>query len=168
MVPDDAPGDAVALRVMTPEDLDAVLTIERESYAVPWTAQTFRSLVDRSDAESVSAVAGSELVGFAVAWSVVDQAELGNVAVAKDWRRRGIGEALVRDIVLRLFRRGVREIFLEVRVSNRSARRLYERLGFVEIGRRHDYYVRPVEDAIVMRKRLRSRERDPKRPLIPG
>lgn len=165
---EEADETTVELRAMSREDLAAVLSVERDSYAVPWTLQTFSNLVDRPDTDSISAVAGDEVVGFAVAWSVVDQAELGNVAVARSWRRRGIGEALVRDIVGRLSRRGVTDVFLEVRVGNRSARRLYDRLGFTEIGRRRDYYVRPVEDAIVMRKRLRSRKRDAKGPLVPG
>lgn len=164
------PDSLVALRAMAPSDLAEIVMIERDSYSVPWTEQTFRGLVDRPDADAVSAVHEAAVVGFAIAWSVGDQAELGNVAVARDWRRLGIGERLVRDIVARLSRRGVREVFLEVRVGNEAARRLYERLGFVEIGRRKSYYVRPVEDAIVMRKRIRSRRADggPWTPLIPG
>jgi ribosomal-protein-alanine N-acetyltransferase len=160
----------VELRVMVAEDLDEVVAIERASYAVPWTGQTFRGLIDRSDTDAITATRGGRVVGFAIAWSVADQGELGNVAVAPDARSAGIGEGLVRDVVARLGRRGVREIFLEVRVSNGSARRLYERLGFVEIGRRKNYYVRPVEDAIVMRKRLRPRRTEGPgwTPLIPG
>jgi ribosomal-protein-alanine N-acetyltransferase len=160
----------VELRLMIAADLEAVTAIEQASYSVPWTEQTFRGLVDRPDTDVLSALSGDEVVGFAVAWSVGDQAELGNVAVAKEWRGRGVGERLVREVVTRLGRRGVHEIFLEVRVSNRTARRLYERLGFVEIGRRRNYYARPSEDAIVMRKRLRVRrpDDDPWNPIIPG
>jgi ribosomal-protein-alanine N-acetyltransferase len=163
------PDPAFALRAMTAADIAEVVAVERDSYAVPWTDRTFRGLVDRPDADAISAVAGGAVVGFAIAWTLGDQAELGNVAVARDWRRQGVGESLVRDIVGRLARRGVREVFLEVRVGNESARRLYERLGFVEIGRRKAYYVRPVEDAIVMRKRIRPRrESGPWAPLVPG
>jgi ribosomal-protein-alanine N-acetyltransferase len=124
----------VELRLMIAADLEAVTAIEQASYSVPWTEQTFRGLVDRPDTDVLSALSGDEVVGFAVAWSVGDQAELGNVAVAKEWRGRGVGERLVREVVTRLGRRGVHEIFLEVRVSNRTARRLYERLGFVAVG----------------------------------
>jgi len=160
----------VELRAMIAADIEAVTQIEQASYSVPWTEQTFRGLVDRLDTDALSALCEEVVVGFAVAWSVGDQAELGNVAVAKDWRSRGVGERIVREVVTRLARRGVKEIFLEVRVSNRAARRLYERLGFVEIGRRRNYYVRPSEDAIVMRKRLRNRRSDPDpwSPIIPG
>jgi ribosomal-protein-alanine N-acetyltransferase len=156
-IPADPP---VELRAMIPADLAEVVRIERESYSVPWTEQTFRGLVDRPDTDALSAVSEEAVVGFAIAWSVGDQAELGNVAVTRGWRFRGVGERLVREAVTRLARRGVREVFLEVRVSNRAARRLYERLGFLEIGRRRNYYVRPSEDAIVMRKRLRVRRAD--------
>jgi len=165
------PGEPpVELRAMVPADVPAVTRIERDSYSVPWTERTFRDLVERVDTDALTALSEGTVIGFAIAWSVGDQAELGNVAVTKASRSRGIGERLVREVVTRLSRRGVREIFLEVRVSNRTARRLYERLGFVEIGRRRNYYVRPSEDAIVMRKRLRTRRSgdDPWPPLAPG
>ncbi|MGD8277741.1 MAG: ribosomal protein S18-alanine N-acetyltransferase [Gemmatimonadota bacterium] len=166
-VPKDPP---VEVRAMIAADLEAVTRIERDSYSAPWTEQTFRSLVDRPDTDALTALSDGVVVGFAVTWSVGDQAELGNVAIAKDWRNLGIGERLVREVVVRLGRRGVHEVFLEVRVSNRTARRLYERLGFVEIGRRRNYYARPAEDAIVMRKRLRVRrpDGDPWNPILPG
>jgi ribosomal-protein-alanine N-acetyltransferase len=169
-VPGVPPEPPIELRAMIAADLDAVSAIEVASYSVPWTPQTFRGLVDRPDTDALTALSDDTVVGFAIAWAVGDQAELGNVAVAKAWRSRGVGERLVREVVTRLARRGVREIFLEVRVSNRTARRLYERLGFVEIGRRRNYYVRPSEDAIVMRKRLRIRrpDDDPWTPIIPG
>jgi ribosomal-protein-alanine N-acetyltransferase len=81
----------------------------------------------------------------------VDQAELGNVAVADEWRGRGIGARLLREVLDRAGRRGMREIFLEVRPSNHVAQRLYERHGFREVGRRRNYYLEPPEDALVMR-----------------
>jgi ribosomal-protein-alanine N-acetyltransferase len=118
---------------------------------MPWSEATFRGLLRRRDAEMITAEAGGAVVGYAAFWCVVDQGELGNVAVSADWRGYGIGARLVEDVLRRAARRGVREVFLEVRPSNAVARALYERLGFRPVGRRRNYYQAPVEDAIVLR-----------------
>jgi len=143
--------DNIRVRIMRPEDLATVAQIEQDSYSVPWSESTFRNLILRTDTDLICAEIDSELVGYAVCWYVVDQGELGNVAVDLPWRGRGIGGRLVLAILDRARRRGAREVFLEVRRSNTTAQRLYRRLGFREIGVRKQYYVRPVEDALVMR-----------------
>lgn len=142
----------VALRGMVASDIRAVVAIEKASYSVPWSETTFRGLLRRRDAELVVAASGETVIGFAVLWCVLDQAELGNVAVSRQWRGRGVGELLVVEMVRRAARRSVTEIFLEVRPSNTVARRLYERLGFSMVGRRRNYYQEPVEDALVLRR----------------
>jgi ribosomal-protein-alanine N-acetyltransferase len=139
---------------MAAEDLRAVMTIERESYTMPWTEATFHGLLRRRDADCIVAVEGGRPVGYAVSWSVLDQCELGNVAVARAWRGKGIGRTLV-EATLRLARgRCVREVFLEVRPSNPVAHNLYATLGFEVVGRRRAYYQNPIEDALVMRLEL--------------
>jgi [ribosomal protein S18]-alanine N-acetyltransferase len=146
----------VSLRAMTAADLPAVLAIEYESYSVPWSESTFRGLLRRRDAEMILAEADGRVIGYAIFWTVLDQSELGNVAVTPAWRRRGIGEVLVAEVIRRAEGQGVREVFLEVRPSNENARRLYERFGFSQVGRRRNYYQAPVEDALVLRRPLRS------------
>ena len=133
-------------------DLDAVLAIERTSFAVPWTASTFRSLLARRSAGLWVAERGGRVAGYAVVWAVLDQAELGNVAVGVGDRRQGIGSRLVETVLAWLRERGVREVFLEVRASNEGAQRLYAAHGFREAGRRKGYYTRPREDALVLRR----------------
>jgi [ribosomal protein S18]-alanine N-acetyltransferase len=140
------------IRDMTAADIAVVVAIERESYSVPWSEVTFRGLLRRQDADTVVATLRDAVIGYAVLWSVLDQAELGNVAVSAAARCGGIGERLVREMLARASARGVREVFLEVRPSNHVARRLYERLGFVQVGRRRNYYQQPVEDALVLRR----------------
>jgi [ribosomal protein S18]-alanine N-acetyltransferase len=156
----------IGIRAMATGDLDAVLAIERQAFTMPWNRETFLGLLRQKDATLLVAEApgpdnpGSAqghdfpaaVVGYAVVWRVMDQAELGDIAVADGWRRRGIGRCLLEAVLRLAAEQGVRELFLEVRPSNTEARRLYERYGFVEVGRRKDYYVRPQEDALVLRR----------------
>jgi [ribosomal protein S18]-alanine N-acetyltransferase len=144
--------DEVRIRRMTLLDLDGVMAIERASFTMPWTTETFRGLLRRADAVMWVAEADQGVVGYAVVWIVLDQAELGDIAVAGGWRRRGIGRRLLEAALDAARGRGVREMFLEVRPSNLEARRLYERYGFAQVGRRKDYYDRPREDALVLRR----------------
>ena len=145
-------GDsALHLRPLVDGDLERVLEIENGAFSTPWKESTFRGLLHRTDTDLVAAESGGGLVGYAVAWTVLDQSELGNVAVAPGARGRGIGRALVDAIVARVRRRGARECFLEVRESNLVAQGLYRDMGFEVVGRRRAYYNLPVEDALVMR-----------------
>jgi ribosomal-protein-alanine N-acetyltransferase len=148
-------SDPIVLRDMTAADLPAVVAIEDESYTVPWSESTFRGLLRRRDAEMVVAVSGDAVIGYAAFWCVVDQGELGNVAVSTRWRGRGLGGRLLDEVIRRAARRGIVEVFLEVRPTNTVARRLYERFGFTTVGRRRNYYQQPVEDALVLRRPVR-------------
>jgi ribosomal-protein-alanine N-acetyltransferase len=144
------------IRPMARTDLPSVLTIERASFPVPWSSATFRSLLRRRDAHLWVAEVGGEVVGYAAVWVVLDQAELGDLAVVAGSRRQGIGTRLLEAVVGRLAELGVRQLFLEVRESNRAAQRLYTRHGFIEVGRRAGYYSSPREDALVLERPIRA------------
>jgi ribosomal-protein-alanine N-acetyltransferase len=147
--------EEVTIRRMEAHDLGRVLDIERRSYTMPWTEATFRGLLRRTDADLfVAETAELDVTAYAVFWAVLDQGELGNVAVAPEWRGRSIARRLLDAVARRARERGVRELFLEVRVSNNTARQLYQSYVFREVGRRRNYYMEPVEDALVMRKDL--------------
>ena len=157
---DAAPSDGVIVRPMAGTDLPRVLEIERAAFTVPWTPATFRGLLGRPDAYLHVAEVDGRVVGYTAVWIVLDQAELGDIAVEEAWRGRGIGRRLMAAVFDLVRQRGVRELYLEVRVSNHGARRLYDRHGFAMVGRRPGYYVRPREDALVLRK-VMSAERGP-------
>ncbi len=145
----------VKIRRMETRDLGRVMEIEQVAYTMPWTESTFRGLLRRSDADLfVAETPEADLAGYAVAWAVLDQGELGNVAVSPEYRHRGVAHKLLDAVIERARERLVRELFLEVRVSNSTARQLYQSYGFREVGRRRNYYMEPVEDALVMRKDL--------------
>lgn len=139
------------IRRMRLADLPAVLAIEGQSFSMPWSEATFRGLLRRTDADLFVAEVNHELIGYTVFWAVLDQGELGNVSVAPEWRRKGIGHLLIDTVLARASERGVSEIYLEVRVSNTGAQQLYNRYGFRQVGRRRNYYLEPTEDALVMR-----------------
>jgi len=148
------PAAGPVIRELSLADLTQVVEIENVSFSTPWRLETFQSLLGRSDTDMIAAVEDETLVGYAICWTVVDQAELGNVAVAREARGRGLGRLLVAESLERVRKRGARECFLEVRESNLSARNLYEQTGFTVIGRRRGYYRKPIEDAFVMRVEL--------------
>lgn len=144
----------VVIRPMRSADLPQILKIEVECFTMPWSEATFRGLLRRSDADLFVAEEDGTILGYAAFWAVLDQGELGNVSVEPGSRRRGIGERLILAVLKRAQQRGVREVYLEVRVSNRGAQNLYERFGFAEVGRRRNYYLEPIEDALVMRRAI--------------
>lgn len=141
---------------MRSTDLARVMHIELTTFTMPWSEATFRGLLRRKDSDLLVAEMGGDIAGYAVFWAVLDQGELGNVAVHEDFRGRGIGRQLVRAVLDRADDRGVREVFLEVRYSNTNAQELYRAFGFIEVGRRRNYYLEPLEDALVMKIVLES------------
>jgi [ribosomal protein S18]-alanine N-acetyltransferase len=149
----EVPGE-IFVRPLFESDLPALMMIERASFSTPWRETTFRGLLFRKDSDLIAATRDGRVVGYAVCWTVGDQAELGNVAVAADERGRGIGRRLVDAALESVRARGAKECFLEVRESNTEARALYEKCEFEAIGRRRNYYARPTEDAFVMRRDL--------------
>lgn len=141
-----------AIRRMLPADLPQVMLIELSTFTMPWSESTFRGLLRRKDSDLIVADMKGNIVGYAVFWAVMDQGELGNVAVDDEKRGNGIGSKLIEAVLDCAHERGVREIFLEVRKANVGAQDLYKRFGFSEVGRRKNYYLEPLEDALVMKK----------------
>jgi [ribosomal protein S18]-alanine N-acetyltransferase len=127
-----------------------VHAIEQEVFADPWSTQDFRDCV-ASDAIFLVGERADKIAGYVVALDAADEGDILNLAVVPGGRRHGLGRALVQHVLEALSSRGARQIYLEVRESNGSARALYTAQGFKEVGRRKEYYRRPVEDAIVLR-----------------
>lgn len=130
---------------MQPEDLAAVIEIERQSNSHPWTERNFRDAT-LSGYLSLVAREHGELCAFAIARTLVDEAELLLIAVTPSQRRQGVAALLWIELVQRLRGAGATKIFLEVRASNMPARSFYLSRGLSEIGVRKNYYPNGVHD----------------------
>lgn len=155
----DSPAlSALVLRRATAADLPEVLALERTCYGDPWPATAFASLPD--NARVFFTVARKHghgaLAGYVVAWYMMDEGELANLAVAPTARAQGIGKSLLDCMLQDAAARGTSRVYLEVRESNKAARQLYATRGFEEVGRRKRYYRSPVEDALILRRTLKS------------
>ncbi len=141
---------AVGVRGAREDDLAAIVEIEAATFAGAWSAGTFASLLGRDEMVVRVAVEGGAVVGYGVAVIGEGEAELANLAVSAARRGRGVGEALLADILAGLRDRDLGLVYLAVRESNTRAAELYRRFGFSEIGRHGSYYANPLEDALVL------------------
>ena len=136
--------------------LDEVVEIERHCFSDPWSRAMFLSEIELGGGTYargalIADKQGAErVVGYSFAVLVMDEAHLGNLAVNPRYRRKGVAQRLLGDLVSEARRQGVRRVTLEVRESNVHARTFYARNGFIDIAMRKSYYQNPVEDAIVM------------------
>lgn len=138
-----------------PDVLPQVYAIEQASFTDPWSADALAQTAAREDCLFLTVVStvgnGTETVcGFGCILTVANEGELVDIAVSPAYRGCGIGQMLMTALLTEAQSRSVEQIFLEVRLSNTPARRLYEKNGFVEIGVRKRYYRDPVEDAVLM------------------
>ncbi len=148
-------SDGVTVRAAAEIDLVAIHAIECASFGDPWALEGFRDLIDHPRAKMEVAVdASGEVLGYAVAWYVADESEIANFAVAPVARRRGVGALLLDRILRAAAEFGANTVFLEVRESNEDARKLYEAREFEVAGKRNNYYRKPDEDALIMRRKL--------------
>jgi [ribosomal protein S18]-alanine N-acetyltransferase len=157
-VSDDRVSD-IRIEPMRVADLDQVLQIERVSFRTPWPRQAFLHELERNQVAALW-VARAErpgaapVVGYLCLWVVADEVHVTNLAVDPARRGEGIGRLLLGTLLVHHRARGARRAFLEVRPGNVEARRLYQGLGFREVGRRRGYYVDTGEDALLLEARL--------------
>lgn len=145
------------LRPMHNDDLAAVLKVERSAYEFPWTEDILRDCM-RVGYYCVVCEIKSEIVGHGIMSFGVGECHLLNICIHPDQQSNGFGTYLVNYLLDLAIWKKVRVVFLEVRVSNSRAQKLYTRMGFNEIGVRKNYY--PAEgsheDAIILAKELQA------------
>lgn len=137
---------------MQQADLAQVIAIEEAVYPFPWTLGIFRDCLRVGYCCWVMTLDGG-VIAYGVMSVVIDESHILNLCVHPDWQGRGFGRKLIQRLLKIARQHGAETAFLEVRVNNRQALKLYERLGFVEVGRRKNYYPatgEQREDALVM------------------
>jgi ribosomal-protein-alanine N-acetyltransferase len=142
----------IEIRRLTQRDLEAIDRIERRSYRTPWSRSMFASELSKPSSVSLGAydAENGELVGYLVISRYVDAWHVMNVAVVPERRRQGIASTLFDRLFEVTASDGRRGYTLEVRISNKAAIKLYERLGFQSRGVRRGYYTDNREDALIM------------------
>ena len=152
-----APPDGWTVeRLGAVQDLDGVVAVAQASFRNGWTRAMFVHELERRDVAHLFVVRGSTggVAGYCSTWLVSDELHINGLAIAPALRGRGAARALVRHALDEGRRLGALEALLEVRRSNRAARQLYEAAGFTLRGVRSRYYVQPVDDALIMGRRL--------------
>ncbi len=129
-----------------------VAALEKLCFSAPWSENAISSELANPLSLWLVAVDGDKVAGYVGSQSVLGEADMMNVAVSSQYRRQGVGEKLVRELIERLKNNSVHCLTLEVRQSNESAIAMYHKLGFSQVGRRPNYYFNPKEDALILRK----------------
>lgn len=137
---------------MNESHIDAIAELEKRCFSDPWSVNSVASELKNPLSLWLVAMDGDVLAGYIGSQSVLGWADMMNLAVAPEYRRLGIGEKLVMELERNLKAEKVTCLTLEVRASNVSAIALYDKLCFVQVGRRPNYYHNPKEDALILRK----------------
>ena len=144
------------IRKMNLGDVSAIAELEKQCFSDPWSENSIASEIENPLSYWLVAEVDGVVAGYVGSQTVLDASDMMNLAVSPDYRRQGVGQALVNALVEHLKQNKVIALLLEVRVSNAPAIALYKSLGFIQVGCRPKYYHNPREDALILRKELIS------------
>lgn len=137
---------------MTADHVIQIAQLERECFSDPWSQNSIASELENPLSYWLVAMAGNVVAGYVGSQTVLGESDMMNLAVRGEFRRQGVARDLVLALIDGLNQRGSHCLTLEVRDSNAPARKLYEKLGFVQAGIRPNYYQHPREDGLILRK----------------
>jgi len=144
------------VRPVRPGDLASLVRLEQTCFAIPWSEQSLRSDLENPSVAhywvAESHTAG--IIGYIACYQAADTAQINNLAVMPDFRRQGVGEHLLSALLEWAHDSLITTVDLEVRASNDSAIRLYQKMGFAKVGVRRAYYSDNNEDANIMLKNI--------------
>lgn len=129
-------------------DAQFIAEIERSCFSTPWSAEQ----IEKSEDTTVFFLArdGEKVVGYGGMYTVLDEGYVTNIGVLPEYRRKGIGSKIVKELINFSIEKSLSFITLEVRVSNVAAIELYKSFEFLAVGRRKNFYRNPQEDAFIM------------------
>lgn len=134
---------------MTAAHVPQIAALEKAIFSDAWSERSIASELENELALWLVALDGDTVAGYIGSQTVLGEADMLNLAVAPEYRRQGVGRKLVEELISRL---DAHCLTLEVRVSNEPAQNLYASMGFAQVGRRRNYYEKPREDALILRK----------------
>ncbi len=138
------------IRKMTSSNIEEIANLEKECFSSPWSEDGLKNELDNNFARFFVAFSGGKIAGYIGSHNVLGEVYITNVAVFPEFRRNGVGKALVEFLVDEMKAENAEFVTLEVRRSNFSAISLYEKCGFGKVGERKNFYEKPIEDAILM------------------
>ena len=137
---------------MTKEHLESVYIIETECFSHPWSKQSLQNELNNDTSLFWVATENNDVIGYIGMSVVIDEGYIFNVAVSETHRKKGVGSALINELVTYGKKNNLCFITLEVRESNINAQSLYSKFGFIKVGERKNYYSEPKENAILLTK----------------
>lgn len=141
----------IIIREMEENDIDDILKIEKESFATPWTRNSFLiELNENKLARYIVAEVDGKILGYGGMWFILNESHITNIAVLKDYRGQGVGNRILEGLIWYCIKEGIESMTLEVRKSNIVAQNLYKKYGFIDSGTRPGYYSDTKEDAMIM------------------
>ncbi len=139
---------------MSREDVKEIAELDKKCFALPWSEKSFYDETENPLAYYFKASEDGRPIGYAGFWSISGEGGITNIAVLPDYRRRGVGSALMETLIKRASQLKLTLLTLEVRKSNLAAQGLYKKYGFAVLGERKRYYSDNGEDALIMTKEL--------------
>ena len=146
--------DNIEIREAFLTDADDIAFIEEECFSTPWSRKSIAESISHSPWHLLVAIYDGKIIGYGGVYLILDEGQISNIAVLRQYRGKGVGHAILNSIIELCTHEGCAKITLELRKSNNVARALYEKCGFTIVGERPKFYSNPIEDAILMDKGL--------------
>lgn len=139
-----------SIRRMRREDIADVAELERKIFTDAWSERAIWETLDQNQTMILLAYEDKKLIGYLIIYFVLEEGEIARIAVDEIYRRQGVASRMLREVEYLCEYNGVNKLLLDVRESNESAGRFYEKHGFVRDGIRKNFYSDPPEDGILM------------------
>lgn len=146
----------IKIRLAEEKDIKNIADIEAECFTTPESENSVRSVIENPVYEAFVAEIDGEISGHTITMSTVGDMDILSVAVRPVFRKKGIGQKLMENLIAKAYENNIYDVFLEVRKSNIAAISLYEKMGFEKIGERKNFYDLPKEDAVLMKKTVKE------------
>lgn len=133
-------------------DIDAIVRVENACFSTPWSIDAIKHEICENKLADFMIACDEEnnIIGYIGIWTLLDECQINRIAVMPEKRKIGIGKTILNHVIELTRDMGVKSWYLEVRESNTAAQALYRNAGFSSVGTRKNYYINPVEDAVLM------------------